>query len=1064
MKKFLKYFAIILTSLTLVVVFAVGVGLWLVFTPERLTPIVRTQAQKFINCHSDIGNVELTFFSTFPKFGLKADRLILVNPVDGATCDTLIKVDKIIGIINISSLVKNKELIVNEFRLLNGKINAFIDNSGNANFYILKTDTIQQTDTLKTDMLFKVIDINNVEFENIDIFFLDLSNNMKAEMRHLTATVSGSMETENLTAKLNVKPFDISMEYQNDSLTMKTEIHNLSAKIDGTMKEGVIETKAIINPFDIFLNYNSANAKINELSLNIKCTTDLDNFSGDMNIKPFRITFVNDNEEYLQNAEIQLNVIADASLSRRWLNLKETSLSLNDFKIDLLGTIENNVIDNDSEKWITNLSYKFNSWSIKDIIELIPKSFASYLDGIDISGKLSSEGLIEGVYDEASFPMADVNLKLEKGTLNYADFPLPLREINGELNIHTDLKNPKSYIRINGFSAKTPQSSIKITGLLNNLFADIRADLNSEMVLSLPEFTPFIPDSMNIEAKGELSGKFNTVFTMSQITNKKAEKIELTGNAVLSNFAVNYDSIAVKTDRAIIDIALPNNRPNANGVVYAGINANSIDANKLNSLDFSLVNAEISVELSELKMSDMVCFFKMEDLKANTDFINIHIAKPSGIVYLVNENKSSNYPAIGLAYKSERIQADFDENKAEVEKLAFNLSLMNDTTKQDLVSQWSPQGFIDLQQGVFSLAAMAFPLKLPAVKMNFNPESFAIENLNVILDKSDFNLSGRLDNISSWFRKDSLLCGNFKLASEMTDINQIMNLTNGIGHSETEKEEISGNSSSTYLVPKGITMSLETNIKKAIYNKNITADNIRGKIQVHNGTLILDQLALVAPATNMELTALYRTPRKNHLFFGFKIALLNIEIPELLSMIPAVDSIMPMLRSFNGRGEFHLAGETYLDSMYNVKMSTLRAASSIRGNDLVLMDGQTFSEIAKTLNFSKKTENKVDSISAEFTVFKNEIDVYPFLIVMDKYKAVVGGRHNLDNSFDYNISLVQSPLPIRLAVDVRGTPDKMRYLPAKSKYPDFYRPSSRKEIESKDLELRNLIRSALMSD
>jgi hypothetical protein len=211
----------------------------------------------------------------------------------------------------------------------------------------------------------------------------------------------------------------------------------------------------------------------------------------------------------------------------------------------------------------------------------------------------------------------------------------------------------------------------------------------------------------------------------------------------------------------------------------------------------------------------------------------------------------------------------------------------------------------------------------------------------------------------------------------------------------------------------------------------------------------------------MRLTAMYRTPRKNHLFVGMDFHMLDVEISDLLQMIPAIDTIMPMLRSFGGKGEFHLATEAYLDSMYNVKMSTIRGASSIRGTNLILMDGETFSEIAKTLRFNKKTENKVDSLSAEFTVFRNEIDVYPFLIVMDKYKAVVGGRHDLDMSFDYNISIVQSPLPFRLAVKVYGTLEKMKYWPTKSKYPDFYRPVSRKEVANKQLELRSMIRNAL---
>ena len=128
------------------------------------------------------------------------------------------------------------------------------------------------------------------------------------------------------------------------------------------------------------------------------------------------------------------------------------------------------------------------------------------------------------------------------------------------------------------------------------------------------------------------------------------------------------------------------------------------------------------------------------------------------------------------------------------------------------------------------------------------------------------------------------------------------------------------------------------------------------------------------------------------------------------------------------------------------------------------MDGETFSEIAKTLRFNKHTVNKVDSLSAEFTIFKNEVDIYPFLIVMDKYKAVVAGRHNLDMTFDYHISVTDSPLPFRLGVNVSGKIGAMKVQLAKCKYANLYRPAQRKEIDTKQLEIRQMIRNALTKE
>ena len=234
---------------------------------------------------------------------------------------------------------------------------------------------------------------------------------------------------------------------------------------------------------------------------------------------------------------------------------------------------------------------------------------------------------------------------------------------------------------------------------------------------------------------------------------------------------------------------------------------------------------------------------------------------------------------------------------------------------------------------------------------------------------------------------------------------------------------------------------------------------------VEDGTLVLDDLHFTTSATEMHLTAMYQSPRPNHLFVGLDCHMLDIEIGNLLNLFPAMGEMMPMLRSFGGGGEFHVAAETYLDRNYNLKPSTIRGAASLRGEDLVLMDGETFTEISRLLRFNKRTENKIDSLSAEFTIFREEIDIYPFLVVMDEYKAIVGGRHNLDMTMDYNISLIHNPiLPIRLGLDITGSIDDMKFRLGDCRYADLYRPASQKVVETSQLSLRELIRTALKNN
>jgi len=448
------------------------------------------------------------------------------------------------------------------------------------------------------------------------------------------------------------------------------------------------------------------------------------------------------------------------------------------------------------------------------------------------------------------------------------------------------------------------------------------------------------------------------------------------------------------------------------------------------------------------------------------DTMSLSIAKPYGKVFVSPNSDRHDQTNISLSYNSDRFKAIFGQSSAEVNKISIETDILNDNTETDLFLQWLVKGFINMNQGTITMSGLSHPVEIPAIKMEFNPETFNIKEGSMKIGNSDFQLTGFLHNVLSYFRGDSILRGKFDFISNITDVAQLMALTNGIGNTDStvavkpEDSAVDSTYTGPYMVPKGIDVLLSTNIKTAVMGID-SATNITGNVLIHDGVLLLDGLTFKTPAARMQLTAMYRTPRKNHLFLGLDYHMLDVEIGQLLTMIPDIDSLMPMLRSFGGKGEFHIAVETYLDSLYNLKKSTLRGAASIKGNDLVLMDGQTFSEIAKKLKFNKKTKNRVDSLSAEFTIFRNEIDIYPFLIVMDKYKAVVAGRHNFDMSFDYHVSVVDCPLPIKLGVDIKGTMDNMSYSLAKCRYAEYYHPSSRHVVENKQLELRKMIRETL---
>ena len=99
----------------------------------------------------------------------------------------------------------------------------------------------------------------------------------------------------------------------------------------------------------------------------------------------------------------------------------------------------------------------------------------------------------------------------------------------------------------------------------------------------------------------------------------------------------------------------------------------------------------------------------------------------------------------------------------------------------------------------------------------------------------------------------------------------------------------------------------------------------------------------------------------------------------------------------------------------------------------------------------------IDKISVEMLVRDNQIEIFPFVIEMDRYRAAVSGVQKLDMSFDYHISVLKSPIPFRLGIDIYGNPDKFKFRICRARYKSVDVPTYVELIDSTRLNLRRRI-------
>jgi hypothetical protein len=158
---------------------------------------------------------------------------------------------------------------------------------------------------------------------------------------------------------------------------------------------------------------------------------------------------------------------------------------------------------------------------------------------------------------------------------------------------------------------------------------------------------------------------------------------------------------------------------------------------------------------------------------------------------------------------------------------------------------------------------------------------------------------------------------------------------------------------------------------------------------------------------------------------------------------------MPMLTSFAGDLDCELAATTEIDTLMNLIKPSIDGVMRISGKDLTLKDSKEFTKIAKLLMFKDKKKAHIDNMAVTGIVQNNVLEVFPFVLDVDRYQLAASGTQRLDNSFNYHISVIRSPLLVKFGLNAWGQDfDHIHYGLGKARYRNANVPVFTKQLDN----------------
>ncbi len=397
---------------------------------------------------------------------------------------------------------------------------------------------------------------------------------------------------------------------------------------------------------------------------------------------------------------------------------------------------------------------------------------------------------------------------------------------------------------------------------------------------------------------------------------------------------------------------------------------------------------------------------------------------------------------------------------------------LNETMAKYL-KEWNINGGLNIKTGI--VITPYFPVKnvLDDVRGTISNDAVHLDNFTFRPGSSDISATGALKGLRRALLGHGPLMLDLKLTSEKIDANELLTAytagakfkpdslsnSNTMGDSEylakvSEAHEAAEKDSSYALivVPANLIANISLQANNVKYS-DLDINWLAADMTMKERCIQLTNTLATSNMGDISFEGFYSTKSKKDIKAGFDLNLSDITADKVVQLFPAVDTILPMLTSFKGMLDCEMAATTDLDTNMNFITQSMSGIMKISGRDVVLEESPEFKKLARLLMFKNKKAGKVADMSVSGLISDNKLEVFPFVLKIDRYTLAMSGMQNFDQTFKYHVSVIKSPVPFRFGINIFGNFDNWKYRLGKAQYKSTNVPVFTSQIDTLQMNL-----------
>ncbi|MEL6535420.1 MAG: AsmA-like C-terminal region-containing protein [Bacteroidota bacterium] len=713
-----------------------------------------------------------------------------------------------------------------------------------------------------------------------------------------------------------------------------------------------------------FVYYAAGSSMLIDLEgLNLKgggdITTERFDLATELDIE--KVGFEYGDVKYLNGQSVDGEVVLDMNYVDYTFTFKQNRINLNDFGLHFDG-----FFGMPDEGYDLDLTFASEETTFKSLLSLVPEYYAGDISDLIAAGNVQFDGALKGLYsfEDDGMPAFRFNLRVDEGAFNYPGLPSALQDVN----VHLIVDNPDGVMDHTTLDVPTLQLTMGTTGKVEGN-ASVRG-------LSTPEL------------KADIEGNLDLHALATALPPETMDGIDLGGAFAFRVMADGiYDADNDRMPKFDVDMNLQNGE-----LTYAEYPIPMKDI----EMNLTASNATGTLDDTEVLLKNLHLNLDGDELKVNGYLRNL-----ADYTWKVSATGGLDLDKLAHVVHLEDTEL--------TGKLAMDLTTegVYSALEAEQYDQLPTNGTLEITNFRYASPDIPMPVEISRADMAFDPRQAAVNSLDMTLGKSDVHLKGSVTNYLAYIMEEgAVLEGTLDFSSSTLDLNELM------ASDESEEpvtEEVTEDTTSSTMevvvVPKDVDFTLNSSLTKVYYDE-LELDNVKGKIVVRGGQVLLDGLTFRTLEGDFAVSGAYDTRLPEDPKVNLDLDIQDVSIKDAYLASGVVRRMAPVAENMTGNFSTDFSIETGLQQDMMPDYGTLTGAGLISIAQAALESGPLVSGITETTKLGNKADGvRIKDIILSAKVENGRVSVRPFDVSVGTYKTTVSGSGGLDGSLDYVLAM-----------------------------------------------------------